>query len=278
MDYFDLAQDFVEHCVRDEPPGQLRARFESALSVLGFRYFACCSRADPAAGQLLLHNYPRAWIEVVTVARLYENDPVLLYAETILTPFSWTDAPFCRSLDRRQKRIMAAGASQGLVGGYTIPLRFSAAPRARRVSCSIVPDHGVLEQWRYRTAEQLSVLLHAAVLSRKRLREGATKTVCLSRRQRECLESVARGRSDWTTSRALRISESTVRTHIDNAKWVLGVDTRAQAVACALMSGQIGFGDLHLCRGTVRSSEMGSFGGFSTRANERDIETPSASR
>jgi len=72
------------------------------------------------------------------------------------------------------------------------------------------------------------------------------RAVRLSQRQRECLESVARGHTDWATSRTLRISESTVRTHIDNALRALGAHTRAQAVAFALISGQIAFGDLRL--------------------------------
>jgi len=164
MDHFDLAQGFVERCALGEPPMQLCARYASTLAALGFRYFACCSRADPGAGALRLHNYPRVWIDVVIAARLYENDPVLRYAETACTPFSWNDARFRRSLDGQQRRIMAAAAARGLVGGCTIPLRFDRRPRAWRASCSIVPDRGPLETWRYRMAGQLGVLLYAATL------------------------------------------------------------------------------------------------------------------
>ena len=66
----------------------------------------------------------------------------------------------------------------------------------------------------------------------------------LTRRERQCLELAAQGKSDWVAGRILGISERTVHNHIEHAKRRLGVATRVQAIVHALVSRQIAFGDV----------------------------------
>src|SRR5690606_1372217 len=66
----------------------------------------------------------------------------------------------------------------------------------------------------------------------------------LSRRERQCLELVAQGKSDWAIGQILRISEHTVHRYIENAKRRLGVATRVQAIMLALQARQIAMGDV----------------------------------
>lgn len=66
----------------------------------------------------------------------------------------------------------------------------------------------------------------------------------LTLRERQCLELVARGKSDWVVSKLLGISERTVHNHIERAKRRLGVATRVQAIVHALATRQISFGDV----------------------------------
>jgi DNA-binding CsgD family transcriptional regulator len=65
---------------------------------------------------------------------------------------------------------------------------------------------------------------------------GAWKPV-LTPRERECIAYVADGRSDWDIADVMSISETTVVTHIQNAKRKLGSRTRAQAVAQCYLKG-----------------------------------------
>jgi DNA-binding CsgD family transcriptional regulator len=66
----------------------------------------------------------------------------------------------------------------------------------------------------------------------------------LSRRERQCLELAAQGKSDWVSSRILGLSERTVHNHVENAKRRLQVATRMQAVMHALAGQQISLGDV----------------------------------
>jgi DNA-binding CsgD family transcriptional regulator len=62
----------------------------------------------------------------------------------------------------------------------------------------------------------------------------------LTRREREVLEHVARGRSDREIADSLFISDKTVSVHVSNIKGKLGVATRIQAATLALRLGAVG--------------------------------------
>lgn len=55
----------------------------------------------------------------------------------------------------------------------------------------------------------------------------------LSRRQRETLESLAAGRTDRETARAMGIGERTARTHVEDVITKLGAVNRVNAVHIA---------------------------------------------
>lgn len=61
----------------------------------------------------------------------------------------------------------------------------------------------------------------------------------LSGRERDCIAFVAEGKSDWEIGVILSISQTTVHTHVENAKRKLGARTRAQAAARAVSLGLI---------------------------------------
>ena len=112
-----------------------------------------------------------------------------------------------------------------------------------------VPSHGPNGQlgWISFTAERIELsplerqaisLAGLALHDRLRMLAGAVgKPVHLSERERDCLGFVAQGKSDWEISVILSISQSTVHTHVENAKRKLGARTRAQAVARFMCQG-----------------------------------------
>jgi DNA-binding CsgD family transcriptional regulator len=79
---------------------------------------------------------------------------------------------------------------------------------------------------------------------RRTIETRARERGSLSPRERECLELVARGKSDWAIGRILRISQHTVHRHIESAKRRLGVSTRIQAIVYALYDRQISLVEL----------------------------------
>lgn len=61
----------------------------------------------------------------------------------------------------------------------------------------------------------------------------------LTKREYDCLAYVAAGKSDWEISVILKLSQATVRFHVDNARRKLDAATRAHAVARAMSLGLI---------------------------------------
>lgn len=247
MDPFDIAQSFIDCGERAQSVDQLASSFQRAIESLGFRYFACCSHtvtSTPAPGAVMLHNYPSTWANAYLQARLHKIDPVLHTADRSPRPFSWSSAEFRAKLKAAQKEMLAAAGTQGLVHGYTVPIQLSWLPGTPRASCSLVSDGARLEARRYDVAERIAIYLYASALRLQIPNAQSTATIRLAPRERQCLELAARGHTDCETARALMISESTARTYILRAMERTGAATRAHAVAYALMTRQVAFGDV----------------------------------
>jgi DNA-binding NarL/FixJ family response regulator len=61
----------------------------------------------------------------------------------------------------------------------------------------------------------------------------------LTKREAEVMRLVACGLQTANIAQTLKVSQSTVRTHVEHARDKLGATTRAEAVARALITGQI---------------------------------------
>lgn len=251
MESIASARAFIARCQRDEPVDVLTAAFETALQRMGFRLFACVSHTDPlipTPGAVLVHNYPEPWVRLYIESGLHAIDAVLQHADRSLLPFSW-EVELRGRLTRPQQEIFAAARPFGIEKGYTIPIHIPQTFGIPSGSCSVVPDAHPLDDESYLAASLMAPYFYHAV-SRATAQATSAPPV-LSRRQRECLALVAQGKDDWTIGQLLNISEHTVHAYVESAKRRLGVTTRAQAVAQALLTGQLSGDD---CRTLPRRS------------------------
>jgi DNA-binding CsgD family transcriptional regulator len=247
VNHFDLAQSFIERCKSSARSADLAAAFQQALETLGFRYFACCSHVDPLKPPrwaVMLDTYPEEWVRSFSELQLYEIDPVFIYANRTLLPFFWDAPEFRASLTPLQQEILIEANRYGIAHGHTIPIHSPNSPNAFRASCSVVPDAASIEPSSYATVQLMACYLYDAASREADGQEARAVQRKLSRRERQCLELAAQGKSDWVAGRLLGISERTVHNHIENAKRRLGVATRVQAIVHALATRQISFGDV----------------------------------
>jgi DNA-binding CsgD family transcriptional regulator len=247
MNQFDVVQGFLECGETGSPsPEQLAAEFLKAIRALGFRHFACCSHVDPfhpPPEAVMMHNYPGSWVRTYSEEKLYLSDPVLKHAESSPLPFFWDAAFQSGPITKSQKTMMADAAGYGLSHGYTVPLRLTWLPGSLRASCTVIPEADPIDPRNYLAIEVVATYLHFCA-SRTYAPWLAGARIELTQRERECLALVAQGKGDWTIGRVLGLCESTVHYHVEQLKRRLRVSTRPQAVAQALMSGQISFGDV----------------------------------
>ncbi len=247
MNQLDQAHSFIERCRGGTPAGELAALFQRVLDGFGFRFFSCCSHVDlmrPPRGAVVLHNYPAEWVRAFSELDFYYIDPVSHYANRSLTPFFWDAEEFRAELTAPQLEIMEEARRFGIEHGYTVPLHAPRSLGAFRASCSVVPDSGGVAPESYLAVQLMSSYMYAALSLDASAKLDNCAPRGLTRRERQCLELAAQGKSDWVAGRILGISERTVHNHIEHAKRRLGVATRVQAIVHALVSRQIAFADV----------------------------------
>jgi DNA-binding CsgD family transcriptional regulator len=247
MDHFDLAQSMIEQCDRSLRQDELAAAFQKVLETLGFRHFACCSHVDPLKPPpraVMLHTYPAEWIPIYSEMQFYEIDPVFMRAERTRLPFFWDVADFRDELTTAQQEIFAEAKRLGIANGYTVPFHSADSLGALRASCSVIPDSASIDPQTYFSVRLMASYLYEAASRDVTSHQPRLPASTLSRRELQCLEFAAQGKSDWVVGKLLNISERTVHNHIENAKRRLGVVTRVQAVVHALASRQVSFGDV----------------------------------
>ena len=247
MNQFEVAQGFVEQCQAGVPVDVLARAFQRCTETLGFRHFACCSHVDPLKPPrraVMLHSYPKEWAQLFSELELFDIDPVFLHASRSLVPFFWDTQAFQDELSPPQQEMFHEAGRYGLRRGYTIPIHSVDAPRDFRASCSVVPDSESLEPAAYLAVQLMAFYLYDAASKDAQDKDPPPVQQPLSRRERQCLELAAQGKSDWVSSRILGLSERTVHNHVENAKRRLQVATRMQAVMHALAGQQISLGDV----------------------------------
>lgn len=247
MNQFDIAQSLIEQCERTSRGEEIAALFQQALQALGFRYFACWSHVDPLRPPrraVMLHNYPQEWVRCFIELEFHEIDPVFHCANRTLLPFFWDSDRFRAELTLPQQDILTEASRFGVVNGYTVPIHSPSSAGPLRASCSVVPDSTALEASSYSAVQLMACYVYEAASRDSNSKDTSTVQRGLSRRERQCLELAAQGKSDWVVGQILGISESTVHNHIENAKRRLDVATRVQAIVYALASRQISFGDV----------------------------------
>jgi DNA-binding CsgD family transcriptional regulator len=250
MNQFQVAQGFIEQCQAGAPVDVLAREFQRGTETLGFRHFACCSHVDPLKPPrraVMLHSYPKEWARLFSELEFFDIDPVFLQASRSLVPFFWNTQAFTDELSLPQQEIFHEARRYGLTRGYTVPIHSVNAPRDFRASCSVVPDSESLEPAAYSAVQLMSFYMYEAASKEAEGKDPSPVQGQLSRRERQCLELAAQGKSDWVSSRILGLSERTVHNHVENAKRRLQVATRMQAVVHALAGQQISLGDVVRC-------------------------------
>ena len=247
MTHLDRAQSFIDLCRSGAAASELAGLFQRELDACGFRFFSCTSHVDPLRpprGAVVLHNYPAEWMRAFSELDFYYIDPVFHYANRSLTPFFWDADEFRAELTAPQLEIMEEARRFGIEHGYTVPIHAPRSPGAYRASCSVVPDSAAVDAESYLAVQLMSCYMYSALSREAEAASASGLPRGLTRRERQCLELAAQGKSDWVAGRILGISERTVHNHIEHAKRRLGVATRVQAIVHALVSRQIAFGDV----------------------------------
>lgn len=181
-------------------------------------------------------TYPQEWISHYLLNNLMAIDPVVRHAKEASEPFFWSDI----TLSTSEKRIMGEAAEYGLsLVGYTVPT-YDVGPYRGLFSITAAPeldDAGWSQFITDNKAEiaKLGYRIHG--FAREEIDPYDGYAINLSRREIECLQYIAAGKTHTDMAAILGISEHTVRSYCRALRLKLNCSTLAQAVAKACSMG-----------------------------------------
>ncbi len=228
------AVDLIESASAAGSAAEVGRSLYQALRPLGVRALFSRSHSTAGAGNEYVYARisPAGWEAIYDEKRLYGADFLSRVIRKRSAPFRWSDIEFVTEAEREINEIVRdfniddgiavpVHGPGGYVGVTSIAFEqlaeISPAERAAIAAATLVLHLQMME------------------LSPERGRQGPS----LSRRERDCMAFVAEGKSDWEISELLGVAETTVLSHVQNAKRKLGAKTRSHAVALCLLSGLI---------------------------------------
>ncbi|MGX1100768.1 autoinducer binding domain-containing protein [Amorphus sp. MBR-141] len=221
----------VAACVGGTLPGL-------GLSGFGLTTLHAVEGARPTGRSVLIERWPKGWSSLYQSRAYLATDPILAFAERRVDPFTWRDVRDAGEGGAAQTAFFEEAAGFGLTDGIAIPVRrLSAAPAVAvfagaAEACTAPKAMALLQVVSTNAHARLTgAVVHAVPATAER---GT-----LTRRERECLQWCAEGKTSWEISQILSISQHTADWYLASAGRKLGAANRLHAVAEALRRGLI---------------------------------------
>lgn len=234
---------FEERAARCADGTDLRALLDEVARELGFQHFALLHHASIVSarpGLVRIDNYPEGWEDELLTRGLAAHDPVHLACARTNIGFAWAELGAIVPLGALEREVLDRSGRYGLGEGFTIPVNIPGEPAG---SCSFAVRRGrSLPARRLLCAETIGA--HAFRAARRIHGFAASGgRPHLSRRERECLRLIARGKTDWEISAILGIRPETCRQYVKRARAAYDVASRTQLVVNGLRDSWIGYDD-----------------------------------
>ncbi|SRR5271166_3557772 len=181
-------------------------------------------------------TYSSDWKRCYFVKQYVNTDPVIAYGRDAVVPFDWETLV---GDDPAVHAFLDDAASHGVGrNGLSIPVRNR---RGMYALVSFSGNQSRAEWARYKSdnigkLRLLSVLIDSAANINSKL---PSPSVCLSRREEQCLIWAARGKTYQEIGEILELTFGSVKTHLDAARHKLHCLNLAHAVGVAVATGVI---------------------------------------
>ncbi|ACB94569.1 helix-turn-helix transcriptional regulator [Beijerinckia indica] len=187
----------------------------------------------------ILGTYSQEWIEHYRERNYVNLDPVINVGARSLLPIDWAKLP--RSSPKIQKFF--GEATDFGVGrqGLTIPVR---GPTNGLWALFCMTTDDTQAEWQARHYELIRDMVHVAHFIQQRAfemhhQDEGIDINTITKREIEALSWSAEGKTLEDISVLMRISQETVKAHLDSARYKLGALNRIHAVAKAIRAGLI---------------------------------------
>ena len=226
--------DLVETAADAQSAAEVGRRLFAALQPFGAR--AIFARSILSLRPEHQYTYsrisPPGWEELFSERRIAESNFMVRELSRRSEPFRWLQSEIRTESERELAQVLK---DWNFPDGISAPVR---GPGGYLGVTSLAFErlHQLAPEEKMAIGLAATVLHHRmCALSPSEQAEPAR----LSPRERDCLALVAEGRPDWEIGELLGIGETTVVTHVQNARRKLGAKSRAQAIAVCIARGLI---------------------------------------
>lgn len=193
--------------------------------------------ADDIADKILMNNRPQNYVEHYSENSYMFKDPIVTELQCTLESYSWGDVKSRRSLTKSQKNIINEAAAFGANDGLIVPIITEKGLSAIFCPCGEDPN---LSKEARTSLEIIAIQSHQALKKAlEKSNRDRPEYTALTNREREIMHWVASGKTDDEIGEILKISSTTVSSHIQNAMKKLNAFKRTFAVVQAIRFGEV---------------------------------------
>lgn len=233
--------EFADLCQSTDSLDRIEQDLKRRLAEFGVCHFVHVEAVDAhgrPSGALLAGPSNREWRALYFDKAWAQHDDLMKSGLKSVMPSTWLNFREQQPISAGQQRIFDAAGEFGFRDGYFLPIH----QLDGSVTCVSLFSNDVLPVRGARAAALHMLSLYYSFAVRRLaapVGRAVQAAVQLTPRQRECLQWVRAGKTDWEISRIIGISEHTVIEHLDQARRRLGVRNRTQAVIEAVSRGLI---------------------------------------
>lgn len=230
--------EFMQRCDNQESVDNLFSDFGTVVGNRGFHSYIYTGL--PAVGANVKHYvvknaWPPGWSEQFDGLNYFADDPVSRWSLSQSKPFTWKTAREETKATARTKEIQQEADRYRLCDGIVFPM-FD--PNSWQSVISLATDDkGGLAKESIGCLYLLSS--YCAMTANNLLRKAEQADRQLTDREKEILQWVSRGKTDWEIGRILRMTEGSVTQRLAHIRNKLGVKNRPQTVSQAIRLGLI---------------------------------------
>ena len=237
LDLWELA----EKCINSVSNASIKAVYDYVRNFFSYEYGLCAlldvtPNNNASIIEVINNSYPNEWVDIYLKKSFQHIDPVLKKHISSFKPQIWSQTYNNDSC--LNSEFITISHEFGLCNGATHGIKEMICPRSSIFSFSGI-DHKEIQR-------VLSVLdliiphMHVAVQNNYRIKNrqkliGETLLdIKLSDREKEVLNWLKIGKTNWEISMIMSISERTAKFHVANIQKKLNSSTRGYAVAKAI--------------------------------------------
>ena len=201
--------------------------FDGFIFITNARETLCSRPAGP-----LLESYNEHAYNLV--------DPVQAELRGSRLPVVWDAEQHRRQCRGKRARMFEETLDAGYTRGISVPVWGPEGASDTLVGLTSLPRSDFFQVSKHVSHEMMVMAAYLASEFHEPVTEDPIEPVQLTKRERQCIQWTACGKTAWEVGKILGISRATVNFHVQNACRKFGVHTKAQA---AVLAAQIGLID-----------------------------------